>query len=251
MLYNCLPKKMKNIKFFILCFFIVGTISLLLLNSCNRENNKEKEPDKNNITVTKEVFKDPGDWIMLDCYLSEGFNIKYADYESFPYYGENLTYVERCEVFDEEMFFTDWASIFSAFDGRTFKAHELAALKRYALWCGPAGFISSPIYQKLVDDEEILTTDLAKVYYANGAERQYRKYGNEKYSKKYAWVLMAVYDGFLTVNELSDAHVKTFKDLNLEDIYDEYGNPIFEIESKLFILQYDNGEKTTREVLGL
>lgn len=244
----------KHLKWLLVSILIIliALFTITSLRSCERyEETTETEPvETETITITEETFKDPGDWIMLDCYLSKKLNVVYVNYKKFEHYNEDLTYVERCEVFDEEQFFTDWSPVFAAFEGHTFSVNELAALKRYALWCGPNGFPYSPVYQKLVNDEEILATDLAVVYTSTGEIRKYESKFNKEYARKYAWVLMAVYDGFITVDELMNARVKTFKDLDVDAMYDR-DKPFFSDDLKEFVLQYDNGEPTTREVLGL
>ena len=234
---------------------IAVILGALLFRSCSKTNREadaaETEVTEKVITVTEDNFKDPGDWIQLDCYLSQEFNIQFANYEEFAYFGEDLSYIERCEVFDEEQFFLDWSPVFSAFEGKSFKAHEIAALKRYALWCGPNGFPHSPVYKKLVKDEEITAVDLSVVYTSTGGVREYESQRNAVNAKKYAWMLMNVYSGVITVDELLDARVMTYKAISLSKMYNKIGEPIFSQELKKAVLNHNNGARTTREVLDL
>ena len=140
--------------------------------------------------------------------------------------------------------------LFPYFKGKRFNDNQLAALKRYGLWCGLAGFEKSIVCQKLQNGEAILSSDLAKVYTANGQERKYEAKSNKEHALRYAWVLMNVFDGNITIEEVLDYPVKSFENLSVKDLYDDNGKYIFNnvIKNKL---KEPNGNKTTRNVLGL
>lgn len=218
-------------------------LGVLLFKGCDKE-----EPIAP--VVTPERFKEPGDWVMLDAYLSEAFNVKYVDFKKFASYGKVLSYDERLQAFDTEAYYEDWGRLFPYFEGKTFNDNQLAALKRYGLWCGLAGFEKSPVCMKLQNGEEVLASDLAVVYTAEGEERQYSRTSSKEHALKYAWVLMSVFDGNITIEELLDYPVKSFEKISVEDMYDAEGNYVFEPEFKAR-LKTENGNRTTREVLGL
>ena len=218
-------------------------LGIFLFRGCDREEADVTEP------VTEARFKEPGAWIMLDAYLSEGFNVRYADYKKFKSYGEILSYEERLKAFDREAYYADWGRLFPYFEGKSFNDNQLAALQRYGLWCGLAGFEASLICKKLQNGEEVSASDFAKVYMADGKERAYAKSSRE-YVKKYAWVLMNLYDGNITITELLDCPVKSFENIPVKDMYGADGNYIFNQGLKAQ-LQKPNGNKKTREVLKL
>ena len=231
---------------------VLGLIAIILLGAllfkgCDRE---EKPVATVTEEVTEERFKEPGDWVMLDAYLSEAFNVKYADFKKFDSYGKVLSYDERLQAFDTEAYYADWGRLFPYFEGKRFNDNQLAALKRYGLWCGLAGFEKSPVCQKLQNGEEVLASDLAVIYTAEGKERQYSRASSKEHAKKYAWILMNVFDGNITIDELLNCPVKSFEKLAVEDMYDAEGNYIFYPELKTKLMQ-QNGNRTTREVLGL
>ncbi|MBE6452479.1 MAG: hypothetical protein E7012_03200 [Alphaproteobacteria bacterium] len=233
----------------LLLIFAIILLGTLLFKGCDRE---QKPVDTVTVTeeVTEERFKEPSDWVMLDAYLSESFNVKYVNFKKFASYGKVLSYNERLQAFDTEAYYADWGRLFPYFEGKTFNDNQLAALKRYGLWCGLAGFERSPICQKLQNGEEVLASDLAVVYTAEGKEREYSQKSNKKHARKYAWVIMNIFDGNITIEEVLDYPVKSFEKLAVEDMYDAEGNYIFNQELKAK-LREENGNRTTREVLGL
>lgn len=239
--------KERNLKWL---WAVIGVLAIILLGvllfkGCDRE-----EPVTVTEEVTEERFMNPNEWIKLDTYLSEGFNVKYVDYERFDSYGKVLSYNERLQAFDTEAYYKDWGRLFPYFEGKTFNDNQLAALKRYGLWCGLAGFENSPICLKLQNGEEVLASDLAVVYTAEGKERKYSQKSNKEHALKYAWVLMNVFDGNITIEEILDYPVKSFEKLSVKDMYDAEGNYVFNQELKAR-LKTQNGNRTTREVLGL
>ena len=241
--------KERNLKWIwaVLALLAIILLGALLFKGCDRE---EKPVATVTEEVTEERFREPSDWVMLDAYLSEAFNVKYADFKKFDSYGKVLSYNERLQAFDTEAYYADWGRLFPYFEGKRLNDNQLAALKRYGLWCGLAGFEKSPVCVKLQNGEEVLASDLAVVYTAEGEERKYSRNSNREYAQKYAWVLMNVFDGNITINELLDYPVKSFENLDLEDMYDTNGNYIFNQELKKR-LDEGNGNRTTREVLGL
>lgn len=241
--------KERNLKWIwaVLALLAIILLGALLFKGCDRE---EKLVATVTEKVTEERFKEPGDWVMLDAYLSEAFNVKYADFKKFDSYGKVLSYNERLQAFDTEAYYADWGRLFPYFEGKRFNDNQLAALKRYGLWCGLAGFEKSPVCIKLQNGEEVLASDLAVVYTAEGKERKYSQKSNKEHALKYAWVLMNVFDGNITIDELLNYPVKSFEKLSVEDMYDAEGNYIFKEEFKAR-LRTENGNRTTREVLGL
>ncbi|MBQ7303959.1 MAG: hypothetical protein IJW75_03460 [Alphaproteobacteria bacterium] len=238
----------------ILAIILAAILSIFLFKGC--ENEKVEEPTKPEVVVaeatlvTEERFGDPSDWIILDAYLSEGFNVMYVDFQKFDSYGQVLTYKDRISCFDGEAYHRDWGKLFPYFEGKAFSNEELAALKRYGLWCGLAGFEASPIWKKLQNGEAIVASDLAKVYTSSGEERTYRKTTAEEHARKYAWMLMVVFDGNVTIEDIKSLPVMSYKSISLEEMYDAEGNYIFneEIRAKLIA---PNGNRTTKEVLQL
>lgn len=241
--------KERNLKWIwaVLALLAIILLGALLFKGCDRE---EKPVATVTEEVTEERFKEPGDWVMLDAYLSEAFNVKYVDFKRFDSYDKILSYDERLQAFDAEAYYADWGRLFPYFEGKRFNDNQLAALKRYGLWCGLAGFEKSPLCIKLQNGEEVLSSDLAVVYTAEGKERQYSRASSKEHAKKYAWVLMNVFDGNITIEELLDYPVKSFEKLSVEDMYDAEGNYVFNQEFKAK-LKTENGNRTTREVLGL
>ena len=238
----------------ILASILAVILSIFFFKGC--ENVKMNEPTKPEAIVaetnfvTEERFGDPSDWIILDAYLSEGFNVMYVDFQKFDSYGQVLTYKDRIDCFDKEEYHKDWGKLFPYFEGKNFNDEQLASLKRYGLWCGLAGFEASPLWRKLQNGEEIVASDLAKVYTSSGEERTYRKVSADEHARKYAWMLMVVFDGNISIEEIKSLPVMSYKSISLEEMYDADGNYIFneDIRKKLIA---PNGNRTTREVLQL
>lgn len=229
--------------------FALIILGALLFKGCERDDQTTTITSKAEV-VTQERFKEPSDWIMLDAYLDGGFNVKYANYKKFASYGKVLSYEERLQAFDVNAYYADWSKLFPYFEGKSFNDNQLAALKRYGLWCGLAGFEKSPVCKKLQNGEKVLSSDLAVVYTANGKEREYEMKANKEHSQKYAWVLMNIFDGNLTIDELLDYHVKSYEAISVNEMYNAKGKYIFnkELREKL---QKPNGNSTTKEILGL
>ena len=230
---------------------VLGVLAIILLGALLFKGCNKEEPIATVVEdVTPERFKEPNDWVKLDAYLSEAFNVKYADFKKFDSYGKVLSYDERLQAFDTEAYYADWGRLFPYFEGKRFNDNQLAALKRYGLWCGLAGFEKSPVCQKLQNGKEVLASDLAVVYTAEGKEREYSQKSNKEHACKYAWVLMNVFDGNITIDDLLNYPVKSFEKLAVEEMYDAEGNYIFNQELKNKLCE-KNGNRTTREVLGL
>ena len=228
---------------------LVGLV-LLCFKGCNKQDEAIVLPEaEKTVVVDETVFKDAGDWIQLDAYLSEGFNIMYADYKKFASYGEVLTYEERIEAFDDEAYYRDWGKLFPYFEGKSFSSGELAALKRYGLWCGLAGFETSRVCKKLKVGKTINDYDLRQVYTSEGKPREYSSPKNAEHAKKYAWVLMAVFNGDITIDYLLDCPVKSYESISINEMYDTNSNYIFNEGLKRALKCGQN--KTTREVLAL
>lgn len=233
-------------------WWLLGVLLLIFLvfmlfRSCGKEN-IAPEPAPAPI-VTPDRYEAAQDWIILDAYLSEGFNIKYADYQRFEAYGQKLSYQERIAAFGESDSYRDWGKLFPYFENKPMTDNQLAALTRYGLWCGLAGFEKSPVCNKLMKGKTISADDLAFVYTSTGNKRTYSSTANEVHAKKYAWVLMSVYDGNLTIDELRDFPVKSYESIPLEEMYDKDGRYIFNQSLKDKLATSDN--RTTREVLEL
>lgn len=238
-------------------WWLLGILALLLMSAllfkgCERD---EEEPTSAIVSskaeeVTEERFKEPGDWIMLDAYLDGGFNVKYADYKRFESYGKMLSYEERLSAFDVEAYYADWGKLFPYFEGKRFTDNQLAALKRYGLWCGLAGFEASPACTKLQAGEKLTASDLALVYTRAGEARSYETSAAKERALKYSWVLMNVFDGNISIQELLDYPIKSYVAVSVDEMYDANGNYIFN-QKIVEKLKQPNGNQTTRELLGL
>ncbi len=249
------PNKKRNLGWlwWMLVLIIVAVLAVLLLRGCDKDEATVESSPTEVITetvVTEERFCEPGAWIILDAYLSEGFNVKYADYKKFEAYGEVLSYEERVSMFDSTAYLKDWGTLFKYLAGQSFSNDQLAAVQRYGLWCGLAGFEASPLCEKLEKGEDIVGADLAKVYTKDGVERKFSSPSSREHALRYAWVLMNVFDGNISIEELKDLPVKSYESIDVNKMYDADGNYVFNEELYLQ-LKAENGNRTTREILML
>ena len=240
-------KERKERKFpwwMILILLLVIASSIFFL--CRNCSGKEPEPE---YVVTPERYENADGWLVLDAYLSEGLNVKYADYQKFPDYGFNGSLEERKAVFGNSDSYRDWREIFQFVKGRELNDNQLAAIIRYGLWNGLAGFEKSTICHKLQNGQKIEPEDFTKVYTKKGVVRQYT--GNSAtHVEQYAWVLAALYQGDITLGEILDMPVKSYEKISVEEMYTPQGNyiaPSAEMKKKLLT----GANPTTRKVLGL
>ena len=245
------PREKKNRRFpwwIVILLAIAALIFLLCRNCGGRDKEIEIEPEPEpELVVTPERYANADGWLILDAYLSEGLNIKYADYQKFPAYGFMGTLDERKEVFGSSDSYRDWKELFQFVEGKELNDGQLAAVIRYGLWNGLAGFENSPICHKLQNGQKILPEDFTKVYTSTGKVREYT--GNSAtHVVQYSWVLAAVYNGDITLGELLDMPVKSYEDMPIKAMYTPQGKYIAP-SKKENLRKYP--AKTTRELLGL
>ena len=227
----------------LLSLLAIAAIIFFLCRNCS---GKESEPE---YVVTPERYENADGWIILDTYLSEGLNVKYADYQKFPDYDFKGSLEERKEVFGNSDSYRDWREIFQFVKGRELNDNQLAAIIRYGLWNGLAGFEKSTICHKLQNGQKIEPEDFTKVYTKKGGVRQYT--GNSAtHVEQYAWVLAALYQGDISLEEILEMPVKSYEKISVEKMYTPQGkyiSPSTEMKTKLLT----GANPTTRKVLGL
>lgn len=223
-------------------------LAFLLFRSCGSKEDGKISPATPELVTPERYEEQQNNWIQLDCYLSSTFNIKYADYKKFEAYGMNGNMSERLQAFGKSDSYRDWKELFQYVEGHALSNDQLAVVTRYGLWCGLAGFKKSPACKHLCEGS-LKADDFSFVYTNKGEKRSYSSARAEAHAKKYAWVLMAVYNGHITVNELMDCPCKSYEALPLEEMYDQTGRYVFTPELKQQLKQGKG--KTTREVLGL
>ena len=235
-------KKDRHFPWWIVILLAIAALIFLLCRNCG---GKDVEPAP---VVTPERYADADGWLILDAYLSEGLNVKYADYQKFPAYGFMGTLDERKEVFGSSESYRDWREIFRFVEGKELTDGQLAAIIRYGLWNGLAGFEQSSICHKLQNGQKIAPEDFAKVYTSTGKVREYT--GNSAtHVVQYSWILAAVYQGDISIDEILDMKVKSYQDMPTAAMYTPQGKYIAPSDkTKDNLRNYPT--KTTREILG-
>lgn len=235
---------------------VLAILALILLSlwgwkNCNGDNDDEVVVVEQPATVTAERFDEAFDYVVtsrayLDGVQEKGDKInralvglKYVNGKAVtPQDFAGQTYEEAVRVIA-----ADWRElVVGSLNGQKLNQQQLVTITLFAMRNGKYGYQESD-FLKAVQAGEWDASKMA-LHKSNGKKRELLTE-----AKQYLWVLKNLAEGNLTVEELLDMPMFSYKDIPLVMMYDGQGHHKFDSELKDKLL---NGEhKTPRQALEL
>ena len=235
-------------------WWLLGAILLLLLalmlvKGCNNSTESAAEPAPMSapVVITAEQFDEAFDKVVIARAYLDGVQngvgkkvalvgLKFVD-------GRPVTdMIFQGRTYDEAkaIIAADWRELVTANVHVQLSEQELVAITLYAMRNGKYGFLKSDFLKAVNAGDRNAAMELNT---AKGTKRQLRDEG-----KQYLWVLRNLWNGNISVDDLIDMPMFSYKKIAVEQMYDN-GKPVF--NSTLSERLNKGANRTPREALEL
>lgn len=227
-------------------------LAVFLFRGCEGKDTEKKEVVVENV-ITPERFEEAFDWVVTSRAYLDGVQkidsktnralvgLKFVN--GNPVTGkvfDGKTYEEAMKVIAE-----DWRElVVGNLEGIQLSEQQIVVVTLFAMRNGKYGFLASDFLREIKAGKVNEADKYMALHKANGEKRIL-----QDEAQQYLWVLKNMWNNNLSMKEILDYPMFSYKKLSIEQMYDDHGNVLF-TQSLKELLQSGDYE-TSREALKL
>jgi hypothetical protein len=217
---------------FALVALVLIILGALLFRGCDKD--KDVVIKESAEVVSAETFNAAFDWVVtsrayLDGVQSEAsrtdralVGLKFVNGEAVT----GKTFVGKTYEQAVEIIAQDWRElVVNNLNGQKLSEQQLVVVTLFAMRNGQYGFLKSDFLREVQAGNLDEAANFMWIHKATGERRTLKEE-----AQKYLWVLKNLWDGNLSVNELINYPMFSYKRLNMTQMYDKDGNCLFKSE---------------------
>ena len=225
---------------FVLVALVLAVLCALLFRGCDKDEDVVVI-DESAAVVSAETFNAAFDWVVTSRAYLDGVQsevsrtnralvgLKFVNGEAVT----GKTFVGKTYEQAVDIIAQDWRElVVNNLNGQKLSEQQLVVVTLFAMRNGKYGFLKSDFLREVQAGNLDKAADSMWIHKANGERRTLREE-----AQKYLWVLKNLWNSNLSVQELINYPMFSYKLLNITQMYDNNGNCLFKPEYRNVLKQ--------------